>query len=477
MFNTLRNRLILSNILPLLVIIPLMGIALIYVLENQYLLPKLSEELTADTRLLDSFTSTDPTIWMNSTHAQTFLNRVKSYPTRHLMLISSDGNILASSDPADANRLNQALDINGLKEAQKGIEVQRLNYIPSLHSQAIDIFSPVIGSNHQVIGIIRLTYPYENIYVEFTQTRFLIIGILIIGLLTGTILGLILALNIGKPIQKVTEAVYNLAGGDHSQQLTEQGPEETRLLLRAVNFLTAQLSSLEQSRQQLLANIVHELGRPLGALHSATQALLRGAKNDPQLLDDLLVGMDEETMRLQRLLDDLSRLYNQRLGTLELNYQAVPLSVWFPRVLIPWQVVAQEKSQHWEVTVLPNLPTIQADPDRLAQAIGNLISNAIKYTPTRESVSVSAGSDNNSIWIQVRDTGPGIPPEEQELIFEPNYRSTQRQRIKQGMGLGLSIVRDLVNAHGGILELKSTPGMGSRFTIRLPVSPGEPLLS
>ena len=168
MFNTLRNRLILSNILPLLVIIPLMGIALIYVLENQYLLPKLSEELTADTRLLDSFTSSDPTIWMNSTHAQTFLNRVKSYPTRHLMLISSDGNILASSDPTDANRLNQALDINGLKEAQKGIEVQRFNYIPSLHSQAIDIFSPVIGSNQQVIGIIRLTYPYENIYVEFT---------------------------------------------------------------------------------------------------------------------------------------------------------------------------------------------------------------------------------------------------------------------------------------------------------------------
>jgi methyl-accepting chemotaxis protein len=245
MFNTLRNRLILSNILPLLVIIPLMRIALIYVLENQYLLPKLSEELTADTRLLDSFASTDPTIWMNSTNAQTFLNRVKSYPTRHIMLISSDGNILASSDPADANRLNQALDINGLKEAQKGIEVQRLNYITSLHSQAIDIFSPVIGSNHQVIGIIRLAYPYENIYVEFTQTRFLIIGILIIGLLTGTILGLILALNIGKPIQKVTEAVYNLAGGDHSQQLTEQGPEETRLLLRAVNFLTAQLSSLE----------------------------------------------------------------------------------------------------------------------------------------------------------------------------------------------------------------------------------------
>jgi hypothetical protein len=91
------------------------------------------------------------------------------------MLISSNGNILASSDPADANRLNQALDINGLKEAQNGVEVQRINYIPNLHSQAIDIFSPVIGSNHQVIGIIRLTYPYENIYVEFTQTRFLII--------------------------------------------------------------------------------------------------------------------------------------------------------------------------------------------------------------------------------------------------------------------------------------------------------------
>ena len=105
----------------------------------------------------------------------------------------------------------------------------------------------------------------------------------------------------------------------------------------------------------------------------------------------------------------------------------------------------------------------------MAQAVGNLVSNAIKYTPPQGSVTVSAGSQEGEVWLRVSDTGPGIAAEEQARIFAPFYRGPVSGRFPQGMGLGLSIARDLVTAHGGRLTVESAPGAGSQFTIWLPV--------
>jgi signal transduction histidine kinase len=123
---------------------------------------------------------------------------------------------------------------------------------------------------------------------------------------------------------------------------------------------------------------------------------------------------------------------------------------------------------HWGATVPGDLPVVTIDPDRLAPAIGNLLSNAIKYTPAGGNVEVTAGATQQEVWITVADTGPGIAPEEQASVFEAFYRSDRERRFPQGLGLGLTIARDLVIAHGGTLELESKPGEGSRFTVRLP---------
>jgi two-component system sensor histidine kinase BaeS len=227
---------------------------------------------------------------------------------------------------------------------------------------------------------------------------------------------------------------------------------------------------MELARRQLLANLVHELGRPLGAVRSAIHALSKGAGDDPQLLSDLTTGMDEETARLQHVLEDLAHLHDQVLGTLEMNLKPIDLSDWLPRMLLPWQQAAHEKKLEWRAEIPPGLPTVQADPVRLAQIIGNLASNAVKYTPAGRSVSVTAGIDGNWVWVRVSDSGPGISPEEQRRIFDHFYRGDQGRRIKQGMGLGLSIARDLAVAHGGRLEVESQPGAGSTFTVWLPVT-------
>jgi signal transduction histidine kinase len=157
------------------------------------------------------------------------------------------------------------------------------------------------------------------------------------------------------------------------------------------------------------------------------------------------------------------------LGTLELDIQPVALSDWLPKVLRTWQEAAVGKKLRWEESIAADLPTIDADSNRLAQVVGNLASNAIKYTQAGGIVSVSSGVAERAVWIRVSDTGPGIPADEQERIFAPFYRGDQGRKIKQGLGLGLSIARDLAAAHRGRIELESTPGLGSAFTIWIPI--------
>lgn len=266
----------------------------------------------------------------------------------------------------------------------------------------------------------------------------------------------------------MTDAVHRLITGEQIEVLPETGPKEAQALAQEVNALVARLRSLEQARRKLLANLVHELGRPLGAILSAIQALLGGADQDASLRTDLLAGMESEVRRLHRLLDDLAGLHDQVVGGLELARETVDLGAWLADTLAPWRQAAHERGLDWKVTVSGTLPITTLDPDRMAQALGNLLSNAIKYTPRGGSISVEAGADADAAWVTVRDSGPGIPPTEQERIFTPFYRGQSDRRFPQGMGLGLSIARDLVTAHGGRIEVDSTPSRGSAFTLWIP---------
>jgi len=209
----------------------------------------------------------------------------------------------------------------------------------------------------------------------------------------------------------------------------------------------------------------------LGALRSAIQALARGAAEDPQLFQDLTTGMDEEAARLQDILNDLADLHGQVLGSLELKRESVALNDWLPRVLLPWQEAASEKRLDWQVDLAEGLPEVQIDQVRFAQVIGNLASNAIKFTPPEGSVRITAGQRDSEVWIRIQDSGPGMPVEEQRQIFQPFYQGSQGKRIHQGMGLGLSIANDLTAAHGGRISLESSPGAGSTFTVWLPLKP------
>jgi two-component system sensor histidine kinase BaeS len=473
MFSSLRGRLILSHILPLLVILPLTGLALVYTLETRIILDSLSSEVQSQAVLVAEIAADRAEIWHDPSQAQAFATFMNAQLDARVMLLDPGGHLLSSSDPDDARDVGQRLELVGWATVLSGKPSASTLYSQHLHKEVVDVLVPVVGPDQQMLGVLRMSHRLGSVYERFLRLRYLILGVLAGGLFLGAALGWLLALNLELPLKRVTQAVHGLIGGETLGSLPEQGPAEIRLLLRSVNSLVMRLRNLEQARRQLLANLVHELGRPLGALRSALEALLRGADEDASLRRELLTGMEEEVDRLRRLLNDLAGFYDQVLGTLELDLRPTDLGAWLARMLSPWREAAQAKGLRWQVEVSTALPTVTIDPDRLGQALGNLLSNAVKYTPTGGTISVRAGVQAPAAWIQVADTGPGIAPEELDRIFTPLYRGQAGRRFPQGMGLGLSIARDLAIAHGGRLEAESTPGAGSAFTLWLPLNPSS----
>jgi len=466
----LRTRLILSHILPLLVVLPIIGVALTYLLETQVLLAGLSNELERQALLVADLADNYPAIWYNPLQAQAFIARVDPYISASMTLITADGVLWASSNPDEQSNIGRPVTVPGFAEVLRTGAILRIDYGQQQGTGAADVLVPIIERN-RVIGVIRLTDPLSSVYERFPRARTFIFSVLAVGLLVGLGVGLYLALDLERPLTRSTEAILRMAQGQPLEQLPEQGPAEYRLLVRAFNDLTVQLQSLEKARLRLLANLVHEIGRPLGALRSAIQALAGGATEDPALRDELLNGMDAEVTRMRRLLDDLTQLYGQALGPLELDLTPTAIGPWLQQTLSPWREAALSKDLRWQTSLAPDLPTLNIDADRLAQALGNIVSNAIKYTPAGGSVAITARTVAATLEIAVQDSGPGIPPEEQQRIFAPFYRGAASHRFPQGMGLGLTIARDLITAHGGRIEIESAPGSGSCFRLLLPLEP------
>lgn len=467
--RTLRSRLILSHILPILVIVPLVGIVLIYMLETQVLINNLSGELTRQGLVAAQVAAQDPGIWQDPAAAHLFVMTIGLHQQSQVMLLDATGKFITSSRADEPEEVGQPVDLPNLANILGGDRHIQIVYDRSLPVQQAEILVPVFDANQQMVGIVRLTRELSDVNEQFVRLRYIIAGVLAGELLLGIALGMVLAFDLERSLRQVTEAIYGVANRRQWITLSERGPKEIRLLLRAFNTLIERLRLMEEARRRMLANVVHEISRPIGALQAGIEALINGADEDECLRRQLLEGMAAETDRLQPLLANLTELHDQVLGALELNFRPTRLSEWLACTIATWREAAHLKGLQWQETIPETLPVLEIDPDRLAQVLGNLVSNAIKYTGPGGLITVAAGTDQNQLWLRVSDTGLGISPEVMERIFEPFYRAQPGRRFPQGLGLGLTIAQDLITAHGGKLEVASEAGRGSQFTIWLPL--------
>ena len=303
-----------------------------------------------------------------------------------------------------------------------------------------------------------------NRYLMWTGLAAGALGILLVGFVSRRLLA---------PIQALGSASRRLGGGDLAQRVSTSGPREISDLAHSFNAMAGSLQRAEEQRRNLVADVAHELRTPISNIQGYLEALKDGLiKPDADTLDTI----HQQVVHLARLVEDLRLLAQAEGGALGLNLEPDSLEEVLSRSMEAFRARAEAKGVDLSLQVSPGLPLVILDRTRIAQVVGNLLENAVHHTPQGGVVRVSAAATGTgSARVTVEDSGEGIAPEEIPLVFERFYRADpSRSRATGGVGLGLTIAKQLVEAHGGAIHAESTQGRGSRFIFELPLAKDEP---
>lgn len=294
---------------------------------------------------------------------------------------------------------------------------------------------------------------------------------LIRGALGATIvallIGIFLARTISRPVRELTGATKRVAGGELGIQVPVRTEDELGELANSFNQMSADLAQSNQVRRQMTADVAHDLRTPLSVILGYTEALSDGKlQGTPQMYG----VMHSEAQHLSHLIDDLRFLSLADAGELPLERRNVsPLDL-LNRTAASNHAAAEQKQIDLQVQGAPDLPDLNVDPERMAQVLGNLTSNALRHTPAGGTIVLTARSEVEGVLLQVRDTGSGIAAADLPYIFHRFYRGDLSRQQTGESGLGLAIAKSIVEAHGGRITAESTLGSGTTITITLPHS-------
>lgn len=346
-----------------------------------------------------------------------------------------------------------------------------------LNNDVLSVALPV-WSGDNVEGAVIVSAPLAPIAgrVQVLQKVSLFTGIG--GIVLATLLSLLFSRKLSRPLIQMNKVAQAMAAGDFSKQVDIKGNDEVGLLGSSLNNLSRQLQDkisaierMDQTRRDFVANVSHELRTPLSIIQGYTEALADGMAATEEERREYLDIVQEEVLRLRRLVNDLLDLRKMETGQTEMKFSFVELSSLLGRVTEHFRGPAKKKNINLILRVEPDLPPVMADEDRLKQVFINLLDNGLRAVPDGGMVKVSAVQSNGEIKISIKDSGPGIPEEEIPLIWERFYKvDKSRARESGGTGLGLAISRRIVEAHGGKIDVHCPEEGGTEFYIHLPVN-------
>jgi len=325
----------------------------------------------------------------------------------------------------------------------------------------------------QVIGIFvptRMPFqgrPRELEFIERTSLT-LLYGALISAVI-ALLLGIFLSRTLTRPIRELTQATHAVSEGDLSQQVTVRSKDELGELARAFNRMSTELSRSVNTRKQMTADIAHELRTPLSLILGHAEAVHDGVL--PPTRENFEI-IREEAARLEHLVNDLRILSLADAGELTISPQIIEPERLINEVAALYQYQTQKKNISLDVHIAAPLSPIEVDPGRMTQVLTNILDNATRHTPEGGRIILAAKQINGLVEISIQDSGPGVPPENLEHIFERFYRTdSSRQRddvVPGGSGLGLAIAKSIVQAHNGQLSAESEAGSGLKIKVLLP---------
>lgn len=382
----------------------------------------------------------------------------------------SDGLMLHVSDKDgavlwDAMTHNSGLCAEMLQTMAGNMEKQHAGFVGGYTEKNYQLKVNGVAVGNVTIGYYG-PYFYTDNDINYLNTlnKLLLLAASIAGILSF-ILGYFMAKRLTDPILRVIKTADQISEGNFNVRVNEvSSTTEIIELTGAINTLAEDLGKLETLRKRLTADIAHELRTPIANLQSHLEAMIDGIWEPSS---ERLKSCQEETLRLSKIVSDLGTLARYDGENVILNKECFDISE-----LIRSTTASFEKEYtNKNITLVTDIQEryIEADKDKLAQVMVNLISNALKYTPEGGNIKISTSGDYDEVKISIKDTGIGISKEDLSNIFERFYRADKsRSRASGGSGIGLAIVKSLVEAHGGTISVKSEQGLGSEFVVVLP---------
>ncbi len=399
-----------------------------------------------------------------------------------IRILDDKGVVLVDSSGFDEGR-----DLSGEASVIAALSgEQQAQLFESKGEERLKVSVPVLMEG-QVAGIIYLSQPLRDVAIVLSDLRIRLLMASALAIPLSALVGLALAHTIARPVRALTVAAGRLSGGDFNYPIQTTGQDELGHLSRTFAAMRDRLQSVENMRTQFVSDVSHELRTPLTAIKGLAETLRAGAVDDPAVRDRFLASVENETDRLIRLVNDLLVLSRVDAHALTLSRQAVDLHVIVSTTIDKFIPQAESLGVDLSLEFADTSLSVDADPDRLEQVLVILLDNALKHTPAGGAVKVicyKTGVDESvsrvqaleslspspiplpptliphpeGTWaiIHVSDTGEGIPAHYLPHVFERFYRADDsRSRDRGGSGLGLSIAKALVEAHGGLIWLES----------------------
>ncbi len=341
---------------------------------------------------------------------------------------------------------------------------RRLNAISQYRSPKTDnIFQPyplfLAGKEIGSLEVRFLEPRKESIFIARSNT-FLLISLLIVGVV-AILLSVLFSKKLTNPIKNLDSATEAIMEGNLKRRVAVSGNDEIGRLSETFNKMAQKLELQESLRRKLISNVAHELRTPLGAMRSEMEGIM---DNIVPLDQKQIQSLYEETGRLKHILEGIEDLAQAEASSVTLEKQLVELKPFLTHIVERFSRLSRDKGISIELECADTI-MINADPEKLSQVVINLLSNALKATEAGGYVRVKAGRIASEVFMEVKDTGIGIKQEDLPFIFERFYKVSEG-----GLGLGLTIVKELIEAHGGRIEVKSEFGKGSAFTVFIPLN-------
>lgn len=347
-------------------------------------------------------------------------------------------------------------------------ESSKYNKEKHYFAQAVPIYdnTPIKG----IEGVLVITASTEGILtlMDVVQDKVVFMQLLMTLILFLTAAAVVTVLL--KPFKELQKKLNQVAAGALDTDISTEGYRETREISHAVGNTISKLKEVDQSRQEFVSNVSHELKTPITSIRVLADSLMSMEEVPVELYREFMEDISDEIDRESKIIDDLLALVKMDKSEAEINLSQVDIVALVKQILKRLRPIANRRKVE---LILESIRGVTADVDemKLSLAISNLVENAIKYNSMEGWVRVTVDADHKFFYVKVADSGIGIPEEEQDRIFERFYRVDKaRSRQTGGSGLGLAITRRVVLMHKGAIRLSSKEGEGSTFTLRIPLN-------